>query len=304
MLRSAKTTAILATLVLIAGCSTSNKLNRVQGTKMVPASEAFLFTPPGGPAIIGVLQTDYSNGTEQQIKLATSSAVPGQNYATVKLVIASNLNNASLSDISTSYMDMRSLQRELRTEFPAMHMQTSSLFLQNNYGPFSYAIGEASSGDTCLYGWQQIRSRTEDQSLFRNHGIVQIRLRMCDSKATEKQLLSIMYGYTIATTFSGRYWNPYGEPQSPASALGETGSPIYPPEGVSPFSLAPSTPVKRSVTTNKAGTSIPEDRPLPMDAPATPSPGISKPVASTSKDIPQNAPIVPLPPLSSVIQSQ
>ena len=244
---SAKITALLSTLALLAGCGTSSKLNRIQATKMVPSSEAFLFTPPGGPAIVGVLQTDYSNGTEQQITLATSSAVPGENYANVKLVIASGVNQASLPNTSTAYSDTRSIQRELHAEFPSMRMTPSTLFLQNNYGPFSYAIGEGATGDTCLYGWQQIRSRTEDRALFRNNGIVQIRLRICDSKATEKQLLSLMYGYTIATSYSGRFWNPYGEPQAPNSTLGETGSPIYPPDGVGTFSLA-SVPASKRTT--------------------------------------------------------
>ena len=257
---------------------------------MVPSSEAFLFTPPGGPAIVGVLQTDYSNGTEQQIKLATSSDVAGENYANVKLVIASGLNQSSLPSASTAYSDTRSIQRELRAEFPSMHMTISSLFLQNNYGPFSYAVGTASSSDTCLYGWQQIRSRTEDRALFRNNGIVQIRLRVCDSRATEKQLLSLMYGYTIATSYSGRFWNPYGEPQAPASALGETGSPIYPPDGVGTFSLAsaPAPKRARSIRTTPA-TPVLQERPQ------------TKTKEFTGKS--ENAPIVPLPPLSSVIRS-
>ena len=297
MHRSAKITALLSTLALLAGCGTSSKLNRIQATKIVPSSEAFLFTPPGGPAIVGVLQTDYSNGTEQQISLATSSGVPGGNYANVKLVIASGVNQASLPNASTAYSDTRSIQKELRAEFPSMRMTPSSLFLQNNYGPFSYAVGQATTGDTCLYGWQQIRSRTEDRALFRNNGIVQIRLRMCDSKATEKQLLSLMYGYTIATSYSGRFWNPYGEPQAPNSELGETGSPIYPPDGVGTFSLASAPAPKRTTAPESMPVAkTPEDRPLIVDPPVDPkSSGSSEPAQ-------ENAPIVPLPPLTSVIQ--
>jgi hypothetical protein len=61
--------------------------------------------------------------------------------------------------------------------------------------------------------------------------MIQIRLRLCDARASERQLLGIVYGYTVTGTFDGDIWNPYGAPPPADPALGQTGAPIYPDEG-------------------------------------------------------------------------
>jgi hypothetical protein len=123
------------------------------------------------------------------------------------------------------------IAREMARSVPGVPMATSATFLQNSYGPFGYASGNSRAGDTCIYAWQQIRSSQAAHTQARNFGMIQIRLRLCDARATERQLLGIVYGYTVTGTFDGNIWNPYGAPPPANPTLGQTGAPIYPDEG-------------------------------------------------------------------------
>ncbi|MBN9274834.1 MAG: cellulose biosynthesis protein BcsN, partial [Mesorhizobium sp.] len=80
--------------------------------------------------------------------------------------------------------------------------------------------GRGAGDDGCLYGWQQIRSDVADRDRMRDLGMIQIRLRVCQAGASEKDLVEMMYGYTIVGGFSGATWNPYGTPASVDSQVG------------------------------------------------------------------------------------
>jgi hypothetical protein len=120
------------------------------------------------------------------------------------------------------------VDRDMRRDLPGVAMAKSDFYVQNNYGPFGYATGRSRSGDTCLYAWQQIRSGDNARTTFTNRGTVQIRLRICDARASEQELLRVMYGYAIAGTFPAQGWNPYDSPPTVDPTLGRTGNPIYP----------------------------------------------------------------------------
>ncbi|MGO7426202.1 cellulose biosynthesis protein BcsN, partial [Rhizobium ruizarguesonis] len=157
-------------------------------------------------------------------------SVPGQNSLKVQFFGASGANpgtgNAGFNMINES-----GIAREVARSAPSVPMATSATFLQNAYGPFGYASGRSRAGDTCVYAWQQIRSSTAANTQARNFGMIQLRLRLCDARASERQLLGIVYGYTISGTFDGAVWDPYGNPPPADAALGRTGEPIYPDEG-------------------------------------------------------------------------
>lgn len=84
----------------------------------------------------------------------------------------------------------------------------SANYLQNGYGAFSYAAGKGRGIDTCLYGWQDIRSPESMRQDFRNLGRIKVRLRLCQSGASVEQLLTVMYNYTITGTYASQSWNP------------------------------------------------------------------------------------------------
>ena len=52
---------------------------------------------------------------------------------------------------------------------------------------------------------------TRRNTQVRNFGMIQVRLRLCDARASERQLFGVMYGYTIIGTLNGEIWNPYGD---------------------------------------------------------------------------------------------
>ena len=190
--------------------------------------EAVIMTPPGGPAIISVLEKQFANATEQQIMLRTDARTPGQNA--IRAVFFGTRNYSRMNGNNLSYQSItdRRIDQEMREELPGIRMVRSPYYVQNNYGPFGYAFGRGSGSDLCLYGWQQIRPGRDSLAAAGQAGTIQIRLRFCEAGASEDDLLGIMYGFTVAATVDAYGWNPYGEQAGPPPLLGETGAPTYP----------------------------------------------------------------------------
>ncbi|MEI1250920.1 cellulose biosynthesis protein BcsN [Rhizobium aouanii] len=229
-MRLRKTILLVAVGGMMAGCTSTGGVRQPSAPETVAPEKALVLPPPGGPSIVSVVERKRGNGVEQTISLFTSSSVPGQNSLKVQFFGGSGANpgagNAGFSMINES-----GIAREVARSAPGVPMATSATFLQNAYGPFGYASGRSRAGDTCLYAWQQIRSSTNANTQARNFGMIQLRLRLCDARASERQLLGIVYGYTVTGTFDGEIWNPYGSPPPADVALGRTGAPIYPDEG-------------------------------------------------------------------------
>lgn len=229
-MRLRKTILLVAVAGMMAGCTSTGGVRQPSAPETVAPEKALVLPPPGGPSIVSVVERKRGNGVEQTISLFTSSSVPGQNSLKVQFFGGSGANpgagNAGFSMINES-----GIAREVARSAPGVPMATSATFLQNAYGPFGYASGRSRAGDTCLYAWQQIRSSTNANTQARNFGMIQLRLRLCDARASERQLLGIVYGYTVTGTFDGEIWNPYGNPPPADVALGRTGAPIYPDEG-------------------------------------------------------------------------
>jgi hypothetical protein len=77
-----------------------------------------------------------------------------------------------------------------------------------------------------------------------------VRLRLCEAGASEKDLLSVMYGYTLTGSFASEQWNPYGAPAGIDSRLGADAQPIYPRDA----ELSSATPTRSSVAMPRART--------------------------------------------------
>jgi hypothetical protein len=222
---------MVAVAGIVAGCtSTSGSVKLPAGPEAVASEKSLILPPPGGPSIVSVVETKRGNGVEQTLSLFTSSSVPGQNFLKIQLLGASGSN----PDVGGSRYKMigeTAMSREAFRSVPGVAMVRNTTFLQNSYGPFAYASGRSRGGDTCIYGWQQIRSSMDAQTQARNFGMIQVRLRLCDANASERQLLSVMYGYTVTGTLNGEIWNPYGDVRGTDPTLGRTGAPIYPDDG-------------------------------------------------------------------------
>ncbi len=207
------------------GCSSTGTVTRPVSPALVADEQALALPPPGGPAIIGVVERPRGNGVEQTISLATTSRVTGQNYLKIEF-FGPDVSRGETAKFRT--VNERVILREAAAAVPGVRLSRRSTFLQNSYGPFAYAAGRSAFGDSCIYAWQQIRAGTASDGIGRNFGMIQVRWRLCDTFASEEQLLSAVYGYTITGTFDGKAWNPFGEPNRVDLRLGETGYPIYP----------------------------------------------------------------------------
>jgi hypothetical protein len=266
---------------LAAGCSSTGNVRLPNAAETVASEQALALPPPGGPSIVSVVEQKRGNGVEQTISLFTSSSVPGQNFLKVQF-FGGNGANPGAGNAPYRMFSESGLSREMFAAVPGVPLVRSATFLQNSYGPFGYASGRSRAGDTCIYAWQQIRSSRSAQTQARNFGMIQVRLRLCDARATERQLLGIVYGYTVVGTFNGEIWNPFGTTQSTDPTLGRPGNPIYPDDGgyrnspmaigyePAPLALRPA-PVRQAAARVRAPAALP-----PALGPRVPGPDISE----------------------------
>ena len=278
--RARRLICCLVGLFLGACAQLDTQLDRSALAIAVPPQDAIALPPPGSPSIVGVTERRYANAIQHDIALATSSSVPGQNLIKVQLFgpMGGEAGDTRLVDRALHEAELR---REMRAALPDVAMQHSPLYAQNNYGPFGYAFGWAGRNDLCLYAWQRLAG-TRDGAPFANLGTVQLRIRLCQSGASERGLLAIMHGYTINTSFAGPDWNPYGSPASADRRLGQTGQPIVPTrEGSFATMLDPLPPTQSAP---------------PAQTARAPAPTAQQPFASPPETV-SRAPIVPPPPV-------
>lgn len=222
-----KTIALMTLAGLTAGCTTTGHVKQSIGVETVANDKALAFPPPGGPAIINVVENRRAKDVDQTISLATSSSVPGQNFLKVQFLGITG-SGPGLGSRPYNTINDRVIAREMASAVPGVRLARSAIFVQNSYGPFGYASGQSRSGDTCLYAWQQVQAGFAPPQEQRNFGMVQVRIRLCDAHATERQLLSTVYGYTIAGRFDGAALNPFGAPRGADAVLGKPGELVYP----------------------------------------------------------------------------
>ncbi|MFT4180736.1 MAG: cellulose biosynthesis protein BcsN [Rhizobium sp.] len=215
---------------LATGCTTTGGVRQSAGPETVANEKALAFPPPGGPAVVSVVERRHKDDVEQTVSLATSSSVAGQNFLKIQF---RNVSGANPGLGSTPYKEIGNvaIASEMAAAVPGVRLARSATFVQNGYGPFGYASGQSRGGDTCLYAWQQIRAGQSALADMQNFSMVQVRIRLCDARASERQLLSTVYGYTIAGGFVNEALNPYGTVRGADAVLGQPGDPVYPDRG-------------------------------------------------------------------------
>lgn len=223
----------------------------------VPVTESFARLPAGGPAIVTVLEKRYRDAIVRESILATNSRVSGQNFLTVTLYGPVGYVTVDDNALGEDSIHPTQIAREFQWYLLGVPMKTSLIYAQNKYGPFGFATGIARSGDRCLYAWQHV-----ERPQFVKAGAIGIRLRLCDAKASEQELLSVMYGFQIVGYLPSPLWNPYGKPPRVAADLGALSAPIEPQL---PVTAAPA-PVRRVVVRE------PEPEPIFPEGPIVPLP--------------------------------
>lgn len=231
----------------LSACTATKSASTLSAPRTVDASQAMIMPAPGGPAVISLIEERFADGVEQKVILGTDATNSGQNYLSIRLYGPMERETQGTKKLGYKSVTAVALNNEAIRAMPGVPMKMSGLFLRNSYGPFGYAFGQTQSGDSCIYGWQQLRSSTNERENFRNAGAIQIRLRLCENGASEKQLLGVMYGYTVTGSFASDQWNPFGKPKDVSSTLGAGGDPIYPEDSelAQPVAVTTPRPVRR-----------------------------------------------------------
>ncbi|WP_197312320.1 cellulose biosynthesis protein BcsN [Methylobrevis albus] len=212
----------------IAGCAQSGRLETSSVSRIVGPENALVLPPPGGPAVLGIVERTFANAVQQDISLSTTARAAGQNLIRVQFFGPVDGMAAGDTRLANRPLGQSDFAAEFRELLPGVPMKTSPYYVQNRYGPFGYAVGVSSAGDLCLYAWQRIRAPDMSSTLFSKQGTIQLRLRLCEAGVSEETLLSVMYGLSINAFFKSGSWNPYGDPLPPPETLGRPGAPIYP----------------------------------------------------------------------------
>lgn len=192
--------AVLAT----AACTTTPERPLTAVTSEVGASQSAIALPPGQPTVIAVLERRYLNGVSQEIALTTSSSTSGQNAFYANAVTDPEMQSETDNLLKIRTPTLERVAAEMDERLSGIDMRPSPRTVSNKYGPFDYAVGRSDKGDLCFYAWQNIKR--EKPYFFRPNGATAIRLRLCDAKATEKQLLKTMEAYTIRSDFLPGGW--------------------------------------------------------------------------------------------------
>lgn len=251
-----------------AGCINDGGLRLVSPVSDVPVARAFMMPPPGGPAIVAVLERRYGNGLAQDIVLENNTALAQQNALYVR-AFGPMGRDAGEGSLGPDVPSLAVIRSELRSRFPGVPMKVSGLYAQNRYGALGYATGRG-RGSNCIYVWQRIAA---EPSLLRFEvGAITWRLRLCDPHTSVRDLLLIAYGVTVTGAFRSQRWNPFGEPPGPDPRIGKPGAVILPQEVVvrtevspQPFGKAPASR-RRAAPRRTARAS----RPAAKRAPAAP----------------------------------
>ncbi|WP_170848335.1 cellulose biosynthesis protein BcsN [Devosia sp. YR412] len=269
--------------VLLCACASTRDLPP-QEARIVAPVDAMIIPPPGGPGIVNVVSTTFPNAIKQDISLATQARSVGENKISIIAFEGKggDGSDAALRDIPFTAIN---LTEEALTAWPNSGMAVSPYYVQNDYGPFGYAIGRPPNGDTCIYAWQRIEPTLTPSGMV-DRGTINVRLQLCQRGASEQALLEVMYRLRLNSSVHA--------PRPAPSAIGRTAVQIRPigAEGFANVIDIPA-PVTRSTTTTRpaAATVVPVAITPAPGAPIVPSPtGVTRGTSSVT---------VPRPPASS-----
>lgn len=270
----------------LGACATAPKLPPHEAMVVAPV-EAMIVPPPGGPGIVKVVSTTFPNAIRQEISLATQARTAGENKITILQFVGrgGDGSDASLRDIPFTQVN---LTEEALAAWPDTGMAVSPYYVQNDYGPFGYAIGRPANGDACIYAWQRIEPGLKPSGAI-DRGAINVRLQLCKRGGTEQELLEVMYRLRLKSNVHS--------PLAAPAAIGRIAAPIR-PVGAEGFAkvidIPDAAPASRPVARQPA-------TPVAVPVAITPAPGtpiVPSPGGTTGSG---TGPTVPRPPASSTV---
>jgi Cellulose biosynthesis protein BcsN len=285
--RKAASAIALMMALVASGCAAQRTIVENPGARAVSTDHAFVSLGPGGPAVLSVIQSDYANATRQTIALATRGKTPGENQLRVDVFGVKNDDVAIDSSLPDLPLKEAELAAEAQDALPDVSLRVSNIYLQNRYGPLGYIVGKTAQGDTCVYAWQRLATPDLKISLINSRNALSIRLRLCDSVASEAALASTMMNLSVNVALSSGSWTP--DPRELSADVGAVNAPMAPPQ----IATAAANPLPPSVARAAPPLRARQARhaPPPERAPAAAS--VIQPPALTGV-------VVPPPPLAAL----
>jgi hypothetical protein len=265
--------AILLMTLAAEGCAAQRIVVEDSTARAVSPTLAFVSLGPGAPRDLSVVESPYANATRQTIALATHGKTPGENQLRIDVFGLTNPNLAPDSSLPDLPLNEADLMAEAQDVLSDASLRISTNYMQNRYGPFGYAVGKSSQGDTCVYAWQRLETPEQKLSIVNSRNTISIRLRICDPKASEATLASLMMNLSVNVRLSGGSWTP--DPRELSPTIGAAGAPMAPPQltaaAVNPF--PPASPVAATAPRAKRAIAV-----EPVSAPViAPAPGVLVP---------------------------
>lgn len=219
---------MFAAFGVLSGCGTFGGVERPTFNTVLEADAALAVPGVGGPEVVHVVERRYVNGIEQTIGLATRSKLSGENFIRASFYGAPRRDRGARLRLDDDPVTRAGIRAEMADALPGASMRISPYYVQNGYGPFGYAVGRPIKGELCLYAWQRLEGRRGGAPFFNDTGSVQLRLRLCETGASEEELLSVFYNITIIGFIDDAGWNPYGAALGPNPSIGMAGQPLSP----------------------------------------------------------------------------
>jgi hypothetical protein len=289
----------------LAACATTSELKPQEPMVIAPAM-SILVPPPGGPAVVSVVQTTFPNAVKHDVFLETTARTIGENKISIIRFVGKGGDGSDAGLVDTPFTRVN-LTEEALAAWPNSGMAVSPFFVQNNYGPFGYAIAKPGNGDVCIYAWQRIEASLRPSGAV-DRGSINVRLQLCRRGVTEAQLLEIMYQLRLNTGVfpPGKAPLQIGANLSPIRPLGVEGFAEVIPTGrpaarASTAAPAAVRPVVPAVVAPISGPIVPS----PTSRPGGAGPMVPRPPASISSPGSAGATpstpgvIVPSPPVST-----
>lgn len=280
--------AILACMLaaMLGACASTRELPP-QEARIVAPVDAMIIPPPGGPGIVSVVSTTFPNAIRQDISLSTQARTAGENKISIVQFVGTggDGSDAALRDIPFTEIN---LTEEALAAWPDTGMAVSPYYVQNDYGPFGYAIGRPANGDACIYAWQRIEPALKPSGAIAR-GAISVRLQLCKNGASEQELVEVMYRLRLNSSVHA----PRGAP----AAIGRIATPIR-PVGAEGFANVIDVPAP--ARTARPAPAVQNPAPVVVPASMAPAPGapiVPSPGASERS----GGPTVPRPPGSSFV---
>ncbi len=170
---------------------------------------AALLLPEMAGRIVKIREKNFSNGTRQEIIIATDKGTYGENVIDVSIRTAEP-NARSFSPLTIGPPSENGIRNEILSRFPDVQMNIVTRPMRNALGPFGLAIGRHSGGARCVFTWQWIEDLREAapgisnvtklNALMANKGMAtSVRIRLCRSDSTVDQLAAHIESLRVGT---------------------------------------------------------------------------------------------------------